>query len=207
MNYEELNDNELVYLCSENNEDATTKLINKYKSMILIILKDFKKKYKIVGVEITDLYQEGLIGLLNAIDTYDKDKDVTFYTYANACIKSSIMTAIRSTFTQKNRILNTSYSLDKICEDTDTNFYEVFKDEREEPNKKLIDREETLELKNRIMAKLSENEKVIFELKLQGFDNKEIADLIDKDKKYVENTIFRIGKKYKEIDVGGSINV
>ena len=207
MNYEELNDNELVYLCSENNEDATIELINKYKSMILIILKDFKKKYKIVGVEITDLYQEGLLGLLNAIESYDKDKDVTFYTYANACIKSSIMTAIRSTFTQKNRILNTSYSLDKICEDTDTNFYEVFKDEREEPNKKLIDREETLELKNRIMAKLSENEKVIFELKLQGFDNKEIADLIDKDKKYVENTIFRIGKKYKEIDVGGSINV
>lgn len=207
MNYEELNDNELVYLCSENNEDATSELINKYKGMILIILKDFKKKYKIVGVEITDLYQEGLLGLLNAIESYDKDKDVTFYTYANACIKSSIMTAIRSTFTQKNRILNTSYSLDKICEDTDTNFYEVFKDEREEPNKKLIDREETLELKNRMMAKLSENEKVIFELKLQGFDNKEIADLIDKDKKYVENTIFRIGKKYKEIDIGGSINV
>ena len=31
MNYEELNDNELVYLCSENNEDATIELINKYK--------------------------------------------------------------------------------------------------------------------------------------------------------------------------------
>lgn len=201
MNYEELNDNELVYLCSENNEDATIELINKYKSMILIILKDFKKKYKIVGVEITDLYQEGLIGLLNAIDTYDKDKDVTFYTYANACIKTSIMTAIRNTFTWKNRILNTSYSLDKMYEDSESNFYDLFKDEREEPNRKLIDREETLELKNKITSKLSDKEKVIFDLKLKGLDNKEIADLIDKDKKYVENTIFRIKKKYKELEI------
>ena len=183
MNYDDLNDNELVYLCSENNENATIELINKYKGMILIILKDFLKKYKIVGIEISDLYQEGLIGLLNAIETYDKDRDVTFYTYANACIKSSIITTIRSTFTQKNRILNTSYSLDKMFEDSENNFYEIFKDEREEPNKKLIDHEETVELTNRIKSKLSENEKVIFELKLQGLDNKEIAELIDKDRK------------------------
>ena len=200
MNYDDLNDNELVYLCSENNENATIELINKYKGMILIILKDFLKKYKIVGIEISDLYQEGLIGLLNAIETYDKDRDVTFYTYANACIKSSIITTIRSTFTKKNRILNTSYSLDKMFEDSENNFYEIFKDEREEPNKKLIDHEETVELTNRIKSKLSENEKVIFELKLQGLDNKEIAELIDKDRKYVENTIFRIGKKYKEME-------
>ena len=200
MNYDDLNDNELVYLCSENNENATIELINKHKGMILIILKDFLKKYKIVGIEISDLYQEGLIGLLNAIETYDKDRDVTFYTYANACIKSSIITTIRSTFTQKNRILNTSYSLDKMFEDSENNFYEIFKDEREEPNKKLIDHEETVELTNRIKSKLSENEKVIFELKLQGLDNKEIAELIDKDRKYVENTIFRIGKKYKEME-------
>lgn len=199
MNYDDLNDNELVYLCSENNENATIELINKYKGMILIILKDFLKKYKIVGIEISDLYQEGLIGLLNAIETYDKDRDVTFYTYANACIKSSIITTIRSTFTQKNRILNTSYSLDKMFEDSENNFYEIFKDEREEPNKKLIDHEETVELTNRIKSKLSDNEKVIFELKLQGLGNSEIAELIDKDRKYVENTIFRIGKKYKEM--------
>ena len=201
MDYRELNDNELIYLSCENNEEATTLIIKKYKNCILNILKEYLKEYNIVGVEVADLYQEGLIGLLNAIDTYDKDKDVTFYTYANACIKASIMTAIRNTFTWKNRILNTSYSLDKMYEDSESNFYDLFKDEREEPNRKLIDREETLELKNKIISKLSDKEKVIFDLKLKGLDNKEIADLIDKDKKYVENTIFRIKKKYKELEI------
>lgn len=200
MDYEKLNDNELVYLCCENNEEAKEEIINKYKNMINIILNDFMKKYKIIGVDKSDLYQEGLIGLLNAIETYDENKDVTFYTYANICIKTSLMTAIRNTFTQKNRILNTSYSLDKMFEDSEDNFYDIFKDEREEPNKKLIDREEINELKDKIISKLSNNEKIIFELKLKGFDNKEISSIIDKDKKYVENTIFRISKKFKEIE-------
>ena len=112
MNYEELNDNELVYLCSENNEDATIQLINKYKSMILIILKDFKKKYKIVGVEITDLYQEGLIGLLNAINNFKEQKDIKFSTFAFLCIKRKILTAVKNANRKKHSILNESYSLD-----------------------------------------------------------------------------------------------
>ena len=93
------------------------------------------------------------------------------------------------------------FGIDKMYEDSESNFYDLFKDEREEPNRKLIDREETLELKNKITSKLSDKEKVIFDLKLKGLDNKEIADLIDKDKKYVENTIFRIKKKYKELEI------
>ena len=31
MDYRELNDNELIYLCNENNEDAINLIINKYK--------------------------------------------------------------------------------------------------------------------------------------------------------------------------------
>ena len=45
MDYKELNDNELVYLCNENNEDAVNVIINKYKSCIVNILKDYLKTY------------------------------------------------------------------------------------------------------------------------------------------------------------------
>ena len=34
---------------------------------------------------------------------------------------------------------------------------------------------------------------------LLGLKNAEISSLIDKDKKFVENTMFRITKKYKEL--------
>lgn len=199
MNYKELNDNELVYLCNENNEEATNIIINKYKNTIINILKEFLKEYNIIGIEISDLYQEGLIGLLHAIENYDESKEVLFYTYACTCIKTNIISAIRLTFRQKNRILNNSYSLDNIFDESNNNFYEVFKDMSKEPNKLLIDEEEYEELLDKLRKKLSKMELNILELKLKGLRNSEIAILIDKDKKFVENTMFRITKKYKEL--------
>ena len=199
MEYKTLNDNELVYLCNENNEEAANILIDKYKSSILSILREYLKEYNVVGIEVADLYQEGLIGLIHAIDSFDEKKDVTFYTYANACIKSSIISAMRQTFRMKNRILNNSYSLDKLIEDTNNSFYEIIMDEKSDPDKVIMVEEEKQEIFDKIRNILSKNEKVIFELKLKGLSNSEIAMLIDKDKKYVENTMYRINKKYKEL--------
>ena len=78
MDYKTLNDNELVYMCSENSEEAINIMIDKYKNCILSILKDLLDEYNIVGVEVADLYQEGLIGLMHAINSFDKDTDLKF---------------------------------------------------------------------------------------------------------------------------------
>ena len=199
MDYKELNDNELIYLCHDNNEEAINLVINKYKNCIITILKEYLKEYNIIGIEISDLYQEGLIGLLHAIETFDKDKEVLFYTYACTCIRTNIISAIRLTFRQKNRILNNSYSLDKLFNESTTNYYEIFKDMSQEPNKLLIDEEELEELVNKLKKKLSKMECDILDLKLKGLKNTEIAVLLDKDKKFVENTMFIITKKYKEL--------
>lgn len=199
MDYRELNDNELIYMCCENNEEAENLIIDKYKNCIVSILKSFTKEYNIVGIEIADLYQEGLIGLMHAIKTFNKEKDVTFYTYANTCIRTSIISAMRQTFRMKNRILNNSYSLDKLIEDTNHSYYEIFKDNSNEPNNILLKEEENAELISAIESKLSKSELAVFHLKLKGLNNFEIADLLNKNKKYVENTMFRINKKYKEL--------
>ena len=199
MDYKTLNDNELVYLCAENNEDAANILIEKYKNCILATLKEYLKEYNVVGMEISDLYQEGLIGLIHAINTFDENKEVTFYTYANACIKSTLISAMRNTFRMKNRILNNSFPLDKLIDDTNYNYYEIFNDTNSDPDKLIFKEEEKVEKINKIKSKLSKNEKNIFELRLSGLNNSEVAELIDKDKKYVENAMFRISKKFKEL--------
>ena len=199
MDYKELNDNELIYMCYENKEEAENIIINKYKNCIVSILKGYLKEYNIIGVEVADLYQEGLIGLMHAIKSFNKEKDVTFYTYANTCIRSSIVSAMRQTFRMKNRILNNSFSLDKLIEDSNHSYYEIFKDESYDPNRVLLKEEENSEIINAIKSRLSRSELVIFELKLKGLNNTEISELLNKSKKYVENTMFRINKKYKEL--------
>ena len=199
MDYKTLNDNELVYLCSENNEEAVSLLIDKYRNCILKTLKEYLKEYDIRGMEVADLYQEGLIGLIHAIKTFDPGKDITFYTYANTCIKNSIVSAMRQSFRKKNNILNNSYSLDNLIEDSNSSFYEIFKDDTTDPSLLLIDKEEANDIISRIKIKLSEGENEIFELRLKGLSNSEIASLLDKDRKNIENTMYRISKKYKEL--------
>lgn len=199
MDYKELNDNELVYLCCENSEGAYNTIINKYKPIILSTVKQYMKELNIVGSEINDFYQEGLIGLMTAINTYDETKDTTFYTYATKCIKNNMLSSVRKSFSKKSKILNDSYSLDKMIDDSNLDFYDVFSDERSNPLNILFEEEEGKVLLNKLKDMFSSGEKEIFEYKVLGLSNAEIAEKINKSKKYVENTMFRIGKKYREL--------
>ena len=199
MDYKELNDNELVYICCENSEEAYNTIINKYKPIILSTVKQYMKELNIVGSEINDFYQEGLIGLMTAINTYDETKDTTFYTYATKCIKNNMLSSVRKSFSKKSKILNDSYSLDKMIDDSNLDFYDVFSDERSNPLNILFEEEEGKVLLNKLKDMFSSGEKEIFEYKVLGLSNAEIAEKINKSKKYVENTMFRIGKKYREL--------
>ena len=62
-----------------------------------------------------------------------------------------------------------------------------------------MNEEEQNELINKMRDNLSKSEKTVFDLKLKGLSNNEIATLMDKNKKFVENVMYRINKKYKEL--------
>ena len=66
MDYKKLNDNELVYLCCDNNEDAINIIVEKYKPHILKILKELLKEYNIIGYEVSDLFvkDDGVLNVL-----------------------------------------------------------------------------------------------------------------------------------------------
>lgn len=48
------------------------------------------------GVNLEDLYQAGMIGLLDAVDKFDPGKDVQFKTYAEFRIKGAVLDELRS---------------------------------------------------------------------------------------------------------------
>ena len=61
--YKNENDNELLYLISENNEDAKDVFYEKYKEIIEIKAKKYASFLNSKGYELGDLVQEGMIGL------------------------------------------------------------------------------------------------------------------------------------------------
>lgn len=198
MKYDEMNDNELVSLANDNNEEAIDIIIEKYKNIIITILNECKQKYNICGLDIADLYQEGLLGIFTAIETFNKDKDILFYTYVSVCIRTSIMSAIRKTFRNKNKILNNSYSLDLLYDDSNVSLHGVLEDTSSTPDDIIIDKENETELVDTISNLLTKTELTVFELKLSGLTNNEISSLLNEDKKSIENTLFRIKRKYKD---------
>lgn len=191
--YKETEDNELLSLIEENNEDAYTELIERYNSKIHKIISRYKMKALLVGLDISDLYQEGLIGLINAIKTYNQNKDASFKTYASVLIERQILDLVKSNNRIKHRSLNSAISLDNFSLEEKQSLYNFVEVDNNTPELKLINAEETEELKK----VLTDFELKVYELKLDGKTNGEISTILDKNTRSIENTVQRIKLKIK----------
>ena len=196
--YDKYNDYELLSYISECNEDATDILLKKYEPLIISTAKKMLKGMENFGLDINDLIQEGRLGLLNASETFIESKDTLFYTYAKTCIERKMYDLVKSTRRVKHKILNESISIDIDDKGEYKAFDYLLKDETENPEQLLLNEEEKKELKNIINSKLNDFEIQVLELKLKGFENKEISEMLVCDYKKIDNTLQRIKQKLKK---------
>jgi len=197
MSYEDLNDYELLSYVSEN-DDASEIIFSKYRPMIFNIANKMHKYCKNGGIEINDLVQEGLVGLNEAIKTFSEHKDTSFYTYASKCINSRIISLVVSAGRLKNKVLNDSIFLELSDADKTNCYGKTLIDNSYNPEEVLISEENKNEILNIIDNCLNDFEKEVINLKINGFKYKEIADMLGKDIKYIDNTIQKIKNKIKE---------
>lgn len=198
--YKNENDYELLYLVSENNDDARDIFYSKYENVIKIKASKYKKYVESMGYDFSDILQEGRLGLTNAINSFKEHKDVQFHTFANLCIDRQLATFIRDISRDKHKLLNTSISLDSTTNSVGRPLTEIILDERNiDPELSFIEAEEKEELYNKIDDILTTTEKDVFELRIQGFSYKEIANILDITPKAVDGTISRIKNKLSNI--------
>ena len=196
MNYSDLNDNELIYYAYENNEEANNILLKKYEPLINSIANRMMKSCSYMGLDKSDLVQEGMIGLNHAISYFNYQKDITFYTYAKTCIERRIISVIVAAKRLKHKALNESISFD--VDEEDISFEKLLKDNSANPAEIVTDIENTEVLVENIKESLTDFELQVFELMLSYFKYGEIAELLDKDKKQIDNAIQRIKGKVRE---------
>ena len=195
MNYIEENDNEILHMINENNEEAKEYLVNKYKGVINYTINKYVSNQPLIGFEEKDLYQEGLIGLLSAMETYQDSKETKFSTYASRCIENRIATAINRAMNTKNKNLNDSVSLDYVDPSTGTSLYDFIGSSGIIDD--MISKENCDELIKFGDNHLKGFEKEVFMLKVEEYTNEEIAAILKEDKRKVENALFRIRNKLK----------
>lgn len=200
MNYKDYNDFELLSYISENNEEASEVLFEKYHPLINATANRLFCYCKNTGLEINDLTQEGMLGLNMAITSFDNDKEASFYTYAKKCIERKMISLVVGARRLKHKFLNESLSLELSDEETKTYIVEKnLEDNSYNPEEILLNTESVEELIKEVSSNLTDFEIQVFELKLNGFEYKEIAEILDKDTKSIDNALQRIKSKIKKI--------
>ena len=195
MNYKNFNDYELLDYIYSCNEDANEILLYKYRPLIVSIAKKMLK-YCNGGVDLSDLVQEGMLGLNDAINSFRDDKETNFGTYARLCIERRIYSLAKSTRTYKNKILNESISIE---DEDDVTIDRFLMDNSSNPDSMISENDFQNDIITKLESQLTDLEKRVLELKKNDFNYKEIADILEKEPKAIDNALQRIKNKLKNI--------
>ncbi len=197
--YKDIDDFELIYLIEENNEQALNILYDKYKPIIDLKAKRYLKYGKKFGLEYQDLFQEGMLGLSEAITSFKDDKKAQFKTFANLCIERQIFSLLKKASRKKHTLLNDSMSLDESINENENTLLDIFFEEGTNPSEMVEFKENKKELFSKIYEVLTPLEKEVFDLKVNSFDYKEISQLLNKSYKSIDSAIQRIRLKVRKI--------
>lgn len=190
----ELTDEELVSLVHDGNTEALDFLINKFRHFVRMKA----RSYFLIGADKEDIIQEGMIGLYKAIRDFRSDKLSSFRAFAELCIIRQIITAIKTATRQKHIPLNSYVSLDKPIydEESDRTLMDVLTDNGvDDPQQLMINNEEFMYMEEKMGEVLSELEREVLALYLDGQTYQEISDKLERHVKSIDNALQRVKRK------------
>lgn len=188
-------DNELTYLLNDNNEVAQDILYEKYRYIINTLLSKYRRVFLALGIDKEEVRQEANLAFSYALYNYNENKDTSLSTFITLCVERKIRAVIRSKETVKSRVQNevVSYNSDIIFEN-------IIADETYEPSKKIENIDMLKYINEKVKDLLSDKEKKVYNLLIQGMNYQEIALLLEMAPKQVDNCIQRIRIKLKNLE-------
>jgi len=183
---------QLAQKAAEGDTDAEEALVSEHVRLV----RACARPYFLAGGDSEDLTQEGMLGLLSAIRTFDPAKGVKFSTYAEFCVRRRIYSAIRSASGYKHTPLNSYISLEsQQLDESNTQSAYFLRD----PEDLVIARESAGEVERLLYGALSRFESCVLELYLEGMSYKDMAVRLGKSSKSVDNAVQRIRRKLAQI--------
>ncbi len=176
---------EVILSYRQNDPKAQEAVITEYFPLVRKIAYTQRRNHA-RGLDISDMIQEGLIALNEAVLRYDLDSEYPLDVLASVCIKRRIISYIRKQHSGYN-IWNT-VSLD-LCINEEENLFlsDVISDNREPET----DLQEYLE-------QLDEKEAEVLRLRLEGYRYREIAEKLKISEKEVDYRMRRITRRMRK---------
>lgn len=196
MPFCELSDEEVVSLAQQGNKDALNHIIARYRNFVY----HKTQAYFLAGADRDDLFQEGMIGLYEAVCDFDGTK-ATFRSFASVCVLRQVLTAVKMATRRKHMPLNSYISLEYSADaQEDDVFFELSVSQNpQNPESILIEKENLKAMEQKINQALTKLEQRVLVLYLDGHSYQVIAEKIGKDPKAVDNAVQRIRKKIDRI--------
>ena len=187
IDYKDFSDEELICRLRAGESSIEEYLLEKYKPFV----KSKSRALFLVGGDKEDLIQEGMIGLFKAIRDYDSDNGAPFAAFAKLCVERQIYTAIEAAGRMKNAPLNAYISL---SEESETLMDGGIEDA-------VIEKTSFQQMYLAAQAHLSRMEKEVLSFFLEGKEYTEIAEILGKTDKSIDNALQRIKAKIRKISL------
>lgn len=194
-NYETMTDEQLIRKFRKGEKEIVDYIMDKYKNLVR---KEAKAMF-LLGGENDDLIQEGMIGLFKAVQDYNVEQDVSFYSFARLCVTRQMYTAIEASKRKKHSPLNSYVSLYDREGEYASLLETMAAGKSSDPEALFLGREYAELLQNELDEQLSELESRVLYLHMMGTDYRTIAKLIGKSPKTVDNALQRIKTKTEKI--------
>jgi RNA polymerase sporulation-specific sigma factor len=174
---------ELVLQARQGDEDAFLQICHQYKNLLDSLSRRYSDMCPAEYGSLDDFSQEARVALYNAVNRYDAEgQRVTFGAFAKTCIRNRLVSYVRKLSSKKRKKGEGDAGIAHSWSVQDTVV-------RRELGEKLISLAEGI---------LSKYEMKIFSYYLEDRCAQEIASLVGKDEKSVNNAIYRIRLKLKK---------
>ena len=176
-------------------EEARVLLIERNLRLVAFIA----RRYENSGVGIEDLISIGTLGLIKAVGTFRSDRNIKLATYASRCIENEILMYLRK-ISGKQEVsleepLNTDWDGGELL------LSDVLGSDEPPVGQEVEEAEERLALR-RAVARLSERERLIIELRFglggrRELTQSEVAELLGISQSYISRLEKKILRKLR----------
>ena len=159
---------------------------------VKLVMYEVKKRFGFTGFDVEDLVSVGNIGLIKAVETFDREKGFNFSSYATRCIDNEILM-----YLNKSRSEKVDTSLDKPVvgghDDDEMDIMDTIKDDTDIVNEWLA--KERFQIIREAVEKLPEQGREIIKLYFGFYNNKTYTQ--NEISKILSISQFEVSKKIK----------
>lgn len=179
-------------IAMESGDDSARKKLTEHNLRLVVYI---SRRFENTGINLEDLISIGTIGLIKAVNTFRRDKNIKLATYASRCIENEILMHLRKIGSQRSEIsfdepLNTDWDGNELL------LSDILGTDDDEVCRPLEDDADRQMLLNAVNS-LAEREKNIITLRFglgggSEYTQKEVADMMGISQSYISRLEKRI---------------